>query len=274
MYRADAGQRALLSGPLLLGTSGSRLGQSSGGTVPMKSRPTASRRFALMVVTAICVLVAVMYYTEGWRGLLRRRVVVPALRISDYEQWARFQFSVNFPNSKPLNWDIAVAAVKLYNEKPMGPFVLAVEPGQRGNDCSDFVACAVDEGLGVGARFRRAGAEHVHGENPRLFGAIVWVPGVPVQPGDIISVRHSPWYKPYKGACWHVGIIGSDGRVYDYTKLKRWPEARYGRTPFREFVRNCHSPGDVVVRRLAPQYRYRIRPLPQTEMSPASQPQP
>lgn len=223
-----------------------------------------------MVAAAICVVIAVPY--SGWLGSLRRTVFAPGSRFLDYEQWARLQFNANFPESKPLNWDIAVAAVKLYNEEPMGRFVLAVEPGKRGNDCSDFVACAVDEGLGAGARFRRAGSEHIYGEDPRLFDAVIWMSGVTVQPGDIVSVRHSPWYEPYEGACWHVGIIGSDGRVYDFTKLKRWPKARYGRTPFMEFVGNCHKRGDVVIRRLAPQYRYRIEPLPRADSRSGTEP--
>ena len=228
----------------------------------MTTSRRASFAYAAMVVAALCILVATALNRDGLRRRLHRAVVVPAMRVTDYEQWARFQFDAKFPNSKPLNWDIAAAAVRLYKEQPMGRFVLAVRPGERGNDCSDFVACVIDEGLGAGARFRRGSDEHVLGEDRRLFDAITWSSGVTVQPGDVVNVRHSPWYKPYDGACRHVGIVGSDGQVYDFAKLKVWPKPRYGRSPFEEFARNSSGPGDVIIYRLAAEYRYRMAPLP------------
>jgi hypothetical protein len=181
---------------------------------------------------------------------------------AQYEAWARAEFERRHPGEKPLNWAIGQAAVEIYRQRPMGKFVLGVTPGVWGNDCSDFVACAVDEGLGVGARFRRRSNWHLLAPDPRLWQELRWHPGEPVQVGDVVVVRHSPWYEPTDAACSHVGIVGADGMVYDFTKLRRWPEARYGRSEFAWFVHNSRRPGEVTLRRLKPQYRYRIVPLP------------
>ncbi len=142
----------------------------------------------------------------------------------------------------------------------MGKFVLGLRT--PGNDCSDFVACCIDEGLGVGARFKRGSDRHLLGENRLLFERFVWRPGRTVMPGDTVDVRHSPWYPPNDRSCWHCGLVGSDGRVYDFTKLMSWPEPRYGRHTFAEFIRHCGEPGEVVIERLRWQYRYQAVPLP------------
>jgi hypothetical protein len=57
-----------------------------------------------------------------------------------------------------------------------------------------------------------------------------------------------------------VGVLGTDGQVYDFVKLVSWPEARYGRHPFAWFVRHC-GPGEVALGRLRPQYRYLLEPI-------------
>jgi hypothetical protein len=179
-----------------------------------------------------------------------------------YERHAREQFLRQHPGERPLNWAIGEAAVRFHRARPMGKFVLSLQPGKWGNDCSDFVDCAVDEGLGVKARFRRGSREHLLACDRRLWDVLDWTPGTPAQPGDLISVRHSPWYEPYEGAGGHVGIVGADGMVYDFAKLKSWPAPRYGRQPLAGFVRHSLAPGQVAIWRLAPQYRYRIEPLP------------
>lgn len=182
---------------------------------------------------------------------------------ASYEQWAWAQFTRKHPGEKPLNWAIAEAAVQFHRAKPMGKFVLGLEPGEWGNDCSDFVDCAVDEGLGVKARFKRDSKRHLLANDPRLFDCFYWRHDRDVQQGDIISVCHSPWYEPQDGSCWHVGIIGSDGMVYDFVKLKSWKKARYGRHEFEWFVRHSLGPRQVIVWRPAAKYRYKIAPVPE-----------
>ncbi len=172
---------------------------------------------------------------------------------------------VEHPGEKPLNHAIAEAVVKLHEEQPMGTFVLGLQAGQRGNDCSDFTAAAIDDGLGVQARFRRDSDAHLYGERWNLFERFAWSPGVTVLPGDELSVRHSPWYEPSPDACWHCGLVGDDGRVYDFTKLKRWSSPRYGRHRFEEFIRHSQAPGQVFISRLKPEYRYLAKPLPAVE---------
>jgi len=217
------------------------------------------RRAALYVVlpvTAACGL----FLLAGTR--VRRAAapyVLPAPR--SYEAVARERFHSEHPGEKPLNWSIAAAAARFYKSRPMGKFVLGLQPGEWGNDCSDFVACAVDEGLGVRARFARGSDAHIC-EGLALMDALYWRPGMVVQPGDIVSVRHSPWYEPYEGACWHVGVIGPDGDVYDFVKLRRWESARYGKSGFEWFVRHSRGSRDVVIERLRPEYRYGQKSLP------------
>lgn len=183
-------------------------------------------------------------------------------RAPDCEQWARAQFMRRHPRERPLNWAIAEAAMRFHETKPMGRFVLGLTPGEWGNDCSDFVECAIDEGLGVGARFSRNSDDHIYGRDPRLWDRFYWRPDITVQPGDLVSIRHSPWYAPHDDACWHVGIIGADGMVYDFTKLRSWKEPRYGRNDFDWFVRHSLSDQQVIIWRLAAKYRYLIEPLP------------
>lgn len=174
----------------------------------------------------------------------------------------RARFMTEHPGELPLNHAIAKAVRELHNEEPMGKFVIGIERGQKGNDCSDFTACAIDDGLGVQARFRRNSDEHLLGERYSLFERFVWTPGTPVLPGDEISVRHSPWYTPYPEACWHCGLMGDDGRVYDFTKLKRWSSPKYCRHTFEEFIRHSKGAGQVIITRLKPEFRYRAKALP------------
>jgi len=163
---------------------------------------------------------------------------------------------------EPLNWKIARVARKFYELQPMGRFVL------DRNDCSDFVNCVVDEALGAGARFNRRSDKHVFASCKQLWQWMVWTGQEPVLPGDIIYVRYSPWYPPGDKPSYHVGVVGSDGMVYDFSKLKSWSSARYGRHRLAWFLHNCRRTGDVQIRRLAPAYRYLLKPLPAAVSSP------
>jgi hypothetical protein len=221
-----------------------------------RSRPLRiglySLGFAALVIAAS---------TPYWARLPRRSH--PLLGKRAYEKWAQEQFAVSHPGEKPMNWAIGAAAIELHRTQPMGKFVLSVTPGLWGNDCSDFVDCAVDEGLGFGTRLKRGARDHRLGLDSRVFDAIVWHEGLTIQPGDGVSVRHSPWYEPSEESCWHIGIIGTDMAVYDFVKLRRWSAARYGRNPFEWFIHNSRDkPGQVVIHRLRPEYRYRIEPIP------------
>jgi len=175
---------------------------------------------------------------------------------------ARAHFLREHPDEKPLNHRIGQAAASLYRSRPMGRFVLCITTPDVGNDCSDFVACVIDEGVGAKARFRRNSQRHLIAQNPRYFDSFMWDRRTPLLPGDSLAVAHSPWYAPYEGACWHVGIIGSDGMVYDFVKLRSWKEARYGRHPVEWFVRNVKEPREVCVMRLRPEYRYLMQAIP------------
>jgi hypothetical protein len=183
------------------------------------------------------------------------------------ESELRARFLTEHPGERPLNWAIAAAGERLHRDRAMGQFVLAVQPGQWGNDCSDFVACAVDEGLGVKARHDRGSREHIYGERGGLYEVMLWRPGIVPQPGDLVSVRHSPWYPPTDQAAGHVGLVGPDGDVLDFTKLRRWKQPRYGRNSFTWFVRHSPGPTEVTLWRLKPEYRYRAVPLPPVERS-------
>ncbi|PIW13935.1 MAG: hypothetical protein COW34_08115 [Armatimonadetes bacterium CG17_big_fil_post_rev_8_21_14_2_50_66_6] len=175
--------------------------------------------------------------------------------MTDYDRWARNDFERRHPGEKPLNWRIAEVARRFHRQEPMGRFVL------HQNDCSDFVACAVDEALGVQARFRRGSDKHLLGTRMELVDCWSWREGDAVQPGDVVNVRHSPWYPPNPNSIWHVGVVGPEGCVYDFVKLKTWKRARYGRNAFAWFVRHSGGPNEVEVCRLKARYRYRIDPV-------------
>ena len=217
------------------------------------------RRILIAALSVLALALVAAYLLWGRPGAAP---IPPVATNETYEAWARTTFARTRPGEKPLNWAIAQAALEFHNARPMGKFVLSVDGKSWGNDCSDFVDCAVDEGLGVGARFKRGSRDHAIGESPWYFGTIQWDPTVPIQPGDIVSVRHSPWYEPTDASCWHCGVVGSDLAVYDFVKLKRWSEARYGRHSFDWFIGHSRSqPGQVLIDRLRPQYRYRIWPV-------------
>lgn len=223
-----------------------------------------SRRLARTLIIAAA-LATVWGLAEMALYVRARRLGLPPaygryLSAAAYEQWAREEFFRCYPGEKPLNWKIAATAERFYAEKPMGKFVLGVGPGEWGNDCSDFVDCIIDEALGAGARCFRLGArDHRIGESLWYFSFFFWDGRSPVQPGDILSVRHSPWYPPDPEACWHMGVVGADGKVYDFVKLKSWSQARYGKHSFEWFVRHAPGKGQVSIGRLKPQYRYRIK---------------
>ncbi len=187
-----------------------------------------------------------------------RRLGAPVLFLD--EATARTSFERRCPGRRPLNEAIGEAAVRFHRERPMGKFVLGLTT--PGNDCSDFVACCVDEGLGVQARFRRHSNQHLLGERWDLAEVHRYRDGCELLPGDVVQVRHSPWYAPNPRSCWHVGIVGSDGLVYDFVKLKKWREPRYGRQPVRSFVRHSRGLGQCQVIRLHWRYRYAVDPLP------------
>lgn len=212
------------------------------------------------VLAGLAVLVAigaVVWSQLNPAGLRVPRLSVPRMSADEYERWAREQFLKHYPDEKPLNWAIARTAVAFHNREPMGKFVL------HENDCSDFTGCIVDHALGAGARFERKSEDHAlcgpgGSVRRRLFGTRRLPDVDGVQPGDVIGVRHSPWYPPKEESIGHVGVIGADGYVYDFVKLKSWSEARYGRTSFEWFIHNC-APEEVRISRLRPEYRYRLR---------------
>lgn len=179
----------------------------------------------------------------------------------DFTQYCRARFLREHPGAETLNMRIGRAAIRLHDEQPMGRFVLGVNALDIGNDCSDFVKCAMDEGVGVKARFRRNSEQHLIGGNPRYFEMIVWDHKASLLPGDGLAVAHSPWYEPYDGACWHVGIVGADGLVYDFVKLKSWPKPRYGRNTVQWFVHNSKGDDEIVIERLRPEYRYLVKKI-------------
>jgi len=217
------------------------------------------RRLLIAALSVLALALVAAFLLWGRPGAAP---IPPVVTNEAYEAWARACFERDHPGGKPLNWAIARAAVEFHSTRPMERFVLSVDGRSWGNDCSDFVDCAVDEGLGVSARFRRGARDHAIGENPWYFAAMAWDATLPIQPGDIISVRHSPWYEPTEQSCWHCGLVGPDLAVYDFVKLKRWPEARYGRNSFDWFIRHSRAqPGQVQIDRLRPQYRYRIWPI-------------
>jgi len=172
-----------------------------------------------------------------------------------YEDWARREFGKRHPGEKPLNWRIAAKAEEFREAQPMGRFVLDK------NDCSDFVDAVVDDALGAQARFRRPHGDHALANRP-IWEVFYWDRRTPLQPGDELHVRHSPWYPAYADAPWHVAVIGTDGMAYDWTKLRSWSSDRYGRNPVEWYTRSSPGPKDIVIARLAPQYRYLIEPLP------------
>jgi hypothetical protein len=173
-----------------------------------------------------------------------------------FEREARALFQQRYPGEKPLNWRIARTARRLYQQQPMGRFVL------HENDCSDFVGCIIDEALGAGARFNRDSNEHAlcgeGGREPSSLFEFGRLPAVgAVQPGDVVHVRHSPWYPPHDDSIGHVGVVGPDGRVIDFSKLKSWPRARYHEVEFDFFIRH-NAPEEIVIARLRPGFRYRV----------------
>jgi len=211
---------------------------------------------AIVLVVVVGVLAAyVTWYVVPDTGPLPEIPGLSRIRI-DRDEHARKQFYRECPGEKPLNWKIAAKAEELHRTKPMGKFVL------HENDCSDFEEAIIDDALGAKARFRRDSSRHILSRQKRLWRIYYWDRATPLLPGDAISLRHSPHYRPYEGAIWHVGVIGTDGMVYDWSKLKSWSAGRYGRNTVERFARYSHGAKDIIIRRLKAEYRYRARPLP------------
>ncbi len=190
-------------------------------------------------------------------GRVRKGFAPRVMTEAQYERWAREQFYKKFPDKKPLNWHVANRARRYYETKSMGKFVL------HHNDCSDFVNCIVDDALGPGARFRRNSDQHIVICTPGVMKVFYWESGITVLPGDIVTVEHSPWYPPKEpSAIRHIGVVGPDGYVYDFVKLRSWSRARYGRHRFEWFIRHSPDPGEVIISRLRPEYRFGVAPLP------------
>lgn len=221
------------------------------------------RKWLPVVAVALALLAALAHLRPGLIARLQQQGSgPPPMTPAEYERWAQAEFARRHPGEKPVNWAIAEAARRFYQTKPMGKFVLSLTSLKYGNDCSDFTDCAVDEGLGVGARFKRKSPWHLLAGDPRVLADFCWQPGMVVQPGDVVCVDHSPWYEPYPGACRHVGVVGPEGMVYDFVKLRRWPEARYGCHSFEWFIQNSHGARQVIISRVAAKYRYKIETLP------------
>lgn len=228
----------------------------------MTRRRLNSRRWVLAGL-GLLVLAGALAGASYWRtGRLRPTSLIPVLSPEQYEAWARTEFARRHPGEQPLNWRLAETAVTFHRLQPMGKFVLAVKPGVWGNDCSDFVDCIADEALGARARCFRGSRDHLLGTSPRYFTYFLWDGRSPLQPGDLLTVRHSPWYDPDPDAAWHIGMLGPDGMVYDFVKLRRWSAARYGRNPLAWFLRYSQGPREVLIGRLRPQYRYLIEAVP------------
>ncbi len=213
------------------------------------------------------VIVGALVLAAAGVGLLARSLPPgTALPITQeqFEQRARQQFLGRWPDEEPLNWAIARTVAKFHETHPMGKFIL------HENDCSDFVGCVVDHALGAGARFERGSEDHAlcgrGGAVRRRLFRTRRLPGVDaVQPGDVVGVRHSPWYPPKEETIGHVGIIGPGGFVYDFVKLRTWRTARYGRVKFEWFIRHT-TPEQVYISRLRPEYRYRLREVPRSDL--------
>lgn len=210
----------------------------------------------LGVIVGLTLLAAGTWMLARGDTELPRPGILRPVDPAEFEREARAYFERRYPGEKPLNWRIAETAERFLHERPMGRFVL------HENDCSDFVGCVIDEALGPGARFNRDSDEHVLcGEGGRLERWLFDRRRLPdvgaVQPGDTVHVRHSPWYAPYDDSIGHVGVVGPNGGVIDFSKLISWPEARYQQTDFDFFVRH-NRPEQVVIGRLRPEFRYRL----------------
>ena len=205
--------------------------------------------FVLVGVVAAGLALGVGWYVASGRWTPSASLPV----FTDPEVAARRAFYRDHPGEKPLNWAIGRTAERFHRQRPMGRFRL------HANDCSDYVDCIIDEALGAKARFRRDSTQHVLSPRRRLWDLTYWDRHEPLLPGDVISVEHSPHYEPYEGAIRHVGVLGADGRVYDWSKLKSWPTDRYGRNSVAWFTRHSPGPRGVVIQRLKPEYRYRAR---------------
>jgi len=219
------------------------------------------RKIALPLLTTLFIIAAAAVWWFAWH---RNPPAEPAspVRIQappgpkiPYEQWARQEFERNHPGGKPLNWKIAETAEAYVQAQPMGKFVL------YSNDCSDFADSVLDDALGLRARFRRNSKYHLAAVD-NIWQFFDWEPGISLIPGDEINVRHSPHYPPSSGEVRHCGVVGPDGMVYDWTKLKRWRTHRYGRHSVAWFTQNARGAHEITVRRLLPQYRYMIEPVP------------
>ncbi|MEI6501783.1 MAG: hypothetical protein WCP21_12250, partial [Armatimonadota bacterium] len=136
---------------------------------------------ALVAASALCGL-----YEAYHRLSVLRNAPSPGIEAVAHAYFLRYH-----RGEKPLNHNIARAAVAMYKARPMGRFVLGITPPDTGNDCSDFVACAIDEGVGAGARFRRHSQRHLIAQQSRYFDSFWWDRRTPLLPGDSLAVAHS-----------------------------------------------------------------------------------
>jgi len=210
----------------------------------------------LSIVVGLVIGLAIVYaFRPPGLALPRPPDAVQRL-FSPSEKQLRAAFYKDHAGGKPLNWAIAEMADEMHESKPMGKFVL------HENDCSDFMEAVVDEGLGATARFKRESDRHILTRRSGLWNVFYWDRKAPLLPGDQVSVRHSPHYAPKDGSIGHCGLIGSDGNVRDWSKLRSWSTDRYGSNSVEWFTRHSPGPREVVITRLRPEYRYLAKPVP------------
>jgi len=217
------------------------------------------RTFLLVIALVLAAAAAALYFL--WPPNLPRPGATSVARSyrGRTEAELRQDFYRKHPGEKPLNWPIAEKADAMHEAEPMGKFVL------HKNDCSDYMEAVVDDALGAQARFKRDSDTHILTRTRKLWDVYYWDGKTPLLPGDQVSVAHSPHYPPKAGSIGHCGIIGTDGQVRDWSKLKSWSGSRYGRNSVEWFTRHAPPPRGVVISRLRAEYRYEARriPLPQ-----------
>lgn len=196
-------------------------GQSAFGSERRPQRPRAA--FLGIAVCALCCCAAV------WRAVVSPRAIITAS--GDVVK----QVAEVMPHSgtglqpahevETARRRVATVAMETTRKKALGKYALGR------NDCTNFVARAVERGAGIALPnhdFDRLGNQELQ------YFTYFLLPtdgnGATVQPGDIV------WLIPRKGIS-HVGVVGTDGRVYHFTKLRRRPQ-RYAAEPLSVFLRH------------------------------------